>query len=49
MQTKVDVIDSEGKFNIRTFIKTNWIAIAIGLAWIIESGYSYINAIGGVH
>lgn len=39
IETKVAKIDDEGKFNIRTYLKTNWpwILVIIGMGWMVAS------------
>lgn len=41
IETKVAKIDDEGKFNIRTYLKTNWpwIVVIIGMGWMVASQY----------
>jgi uncharacterized protein YqgV (UPF0045/DUF77 family) len=43
LSDKVAKIDEDGKFNIREFIKTNWIPLGIGLAGLIAWAKSFFQ------
>lgn len=45
LDTRISQVDEDGKFNIRKWIRDNWIGLSIGLAALIYFGSEFIKGL----